>query len=115
MKHGDIGVYIAIFGLVNQLSAHQFTSKGLIGGPIGKAGLYLTIPVFVSLIWRIALGIHWWTILLFLALSLSVGYINGKIIVSRHANGLSHADVFLGLQPLQTIIFITSAIVCWLF
>lgn len=112
MKHGEIGVYIAIFGLLSLLAVYQFTSKGWIGGPIGRTGFYLALPAFVSLIWRIAIGIHWWTIAVFILGSLFVGYVNGKIYLRQRTSDDEH-NTILGLQPMQTIIFLSAAVLSW--
>jgi len=103
--------YVAIFGLLSLLAAHQFASKGLIGGPIGRAGLYLALPAAVALLWKIAQTAHWWTIIVFVVASLFVGFVNGKILLSSRRNG---AGYILAMQPMQTLAFLASAVVCWL-
>lgn len=67
---------LAVGGLGLWLAFTQ-TARHLAINSVSKVLALLIIPIAAAAIWRIALDLGWWTILLFVATSLIVGIING--------------------------------------
>jgi hypothetical protein len=76
MQDNDIGLILAVSGLGLWLAFTQ-TARHLAINAVSKLLAVLIIPIAIAAIWRIALDLRWWTILLFVAASLTVGVING--------------------------------------
>lgn len=102
----DIGLGIAFAGLWALLAFAQ-TSKHMITNSLNSILNLLLIPAAISLLWRIALDFQWWTILIFVVVSLAVGTV-AAIFSRRYGRGF-----MFSFQTLYGLFFGVSAITCW--
>lgn len=72
----DAGIFLAVVGLAALLAFAQTSRRHMFNKLSSFLGL-LTIPLFVAAVWRLALVFGWWTILVFVVVSLVVGTVNG--------------------------------------
>lgn len=71
----DAGLILAVVGL-GALVAFGQTSRRLMVSKLSTAIGLLTIPLAIAALWRIALDFGWWTIVVFVVVSLTVGTVN---------------------------------------
>lgn len=76
-------------------------------GPIGAVLGVLLLPAIISLFWRSATVFGWWTIAIFIVVSLVIGFAVAPI---RRSNPLA----LLNMQPLLGLASVGLAIACWL-
>ena len=96
MQEDGIGLILAVSGLGLWLAFTQ-TARHLAVNAVSKVLAILIIPIAVAAIWRIALDLHWWTILLFVAASLIVGIINGIAMRKIGKDGVFSMQTLVGL------------------
>lgn len=92
MTSADIGILLAVVGLGNLVAFAQTSKHQLMGKWSTVLGV-LTIPLGVAVLWRLALDFGWWTIAIFIVVSLVVGFMTAAL-----ARGNGVASVYL-LQP----------------
>lgn len=97
MQNEGIGLILAVTGLGLWLAFAQ-TARHLAINSISRLLALLIIPIAVAAIWRIALDLSWWTILLFLAASLIVGFINGIAMRKIGKDGLYSMQSIIGVS-----------------
>ena len=68
MTLSDIGFIVAVLGLGAMFSYIQLRR--------GNTG-FIAIGAFVFFLWRIAIEMHWWTILIFVGAAIIAGALNG--------------------------------------
>ena len=74
MEYNDIGLIVAINGLGLWLAFSQ-TARYLAISQLTRILSLVIIPVAAAALWRIALELQWWTVLVFIGSSLIVGTI----------------------------------------
>lgn len=102
----DIGFGIACAGLWSVIAFGQTVRHMATNKFNAILGLF-QIPAAISLLWRIAIDIHWWTVLVFIGVSLAVGITSG-IITQRYGSG-----VHFNFQSAYGLILLTSSVICW--
>ena len=107
MRSAELGLIVAIGGLGMWLAFTQ-TARHLAIGPIAKLLAALIIPIAVAAVWRIALDLGWWTILLFIAASLIVGATHGIAMRKIGKEGVYSMQTSVG------IIGVILVLVSWL-
>jgi hypothetical protein len=116
VTHGLTGLCLALAGLSAGLAFGQYIRRFPISGPIAATCGILAIPTFIAAVWRIAQSLGWWTILIFIVVSLLVGTINGFVMMGAMRSP-SEAG-FRRMQGLQTVAGVTSVgatIAAWFF
>ena len=73
------------------------TARHLAIGRVGKVLSPLIVPVAVAAVWRVALDLHWWTIVAFVFVALVVGTINGFAIRSTGKASIYSMQPLVGL------------------
>jgi hypothetical protein len=96
MQDDGIGLVLAIGGLGLWLAFTQ-TARHLAINSVSKVLALLIIPIAIAAIWRIALDLRWWTILLFVAASLVVGIANGIAMRQIGKAGVYSMQTFIGV------------------
>ena len=102
MNFTDLGLLLAVVGLGFWLAFTQ-TARHMTVGPITRLLALLIIPTTVAALWAIALELHWWTVLLFVAVALSVGIINGIAMRSIGKSGLYSMQPLFGLAGIACV------------
>ncbi len=102
MRNDELGVLLAIVGLglwlaFAQTARHLAVNKGtqILG--------VLLIPVAIAALWRIALGLSWWTILVFVLASLIVGVLNGVALVRLGKEAVYAMQPYVGFSGITAI------------
>lgn len=75
-------------------------------GPMGAVLGALLLPATLSLFWRSATVFGWWTIAIFIVVSLVIGFAVAPI---RRTNPLA----LLNMQPLLGLAAVGLAVTCW--
>jgi hypothetical protein len=88
------------------LSFAQSTKLGIRGFIPSAAGLLL-LPGIAATLYLISKEMGWWTILVFIGSSLIVGTINAILIQKEGQSGL------LRMQPMLSVGFLLSTVLCW--
>lgn len=101
-----LGIGIAVLGVLSLL-IFSTTSRRVASGPIGTFYGLMTLPIGIALLWRLAVGIGWWTVLVFVAASFVSGFFTAKII---RAQGL---EALVTGQPLQGTLALLCAAGSW--
>lgn len=104
----DIGAIVAVVGLGNLLAFGQ-TQKHLSMNKWSVLFGVLTIPMAISLLWRIALNLGWWSIALFVGLSLIVG-----ICTAMASRAFGTVPIY-SLQTTEGTMAAICSIGCWFF
>lgn len=104
---GSIGGIVAVIGL-GALVAFGQTSRHVFTGRFSSLAGLLSIPAAVALLWRLGIDFGWWTIGIFILVSLVVGIVN-------HGFARRFGPSFLyAMQPLQAVIWLTATGIAWL-
>lgn len=99
-------VLLSVLALGALLSFAQ-TSKHLTIGPYSNLLSWLVIPAGIAIIWKLALLFEWWTIVVFIAVSLLVGTINAMTVRSMGR------EFLFSLQPIQGTLFAAATVAAW--
>ncbi|GLO24225.1 hypothetical protein [Pseudomonas putida] len=99
-------VVLSVLALTALLAFAQ-TSKHLTVGPYSNFLSWLALPAGVAILWKLALLYGWWTIAMFVAVSLLVGTINALTV-----RGMGR-DFLFSLQPVQGTIFAVATVAAW--
>ena len=99
MQDNGIGLILAVSGLGLWLAFAQ-TARHLTTNAVSKVLGLLMIPIAIAAIWRIAVDLSWWTILVFVVASLIVGVING---IAMRQMGKA------GVYSMQTVVGVVGA------
>ena len=103
MNSADLGLLLAVIGLGLWLAFTQ-TARHMTVGPITRLLALLIIPITVAALWAIAVELHWWTVLVFVAVALAVGVINGIAMRSIGKSGLYSMQPLLGLVGIGCVL-----------
>lgn len=100
-------IIASFVGLGSMMSFGQ-THKRVSYSKYADACGLLVIPCAIALIWAMALEFGWWTIAIFIVLSLIVGTLNGMVMRSQEGvHGL------VSMQPALGTIFIVCSVISW--
>ena len=103
MQSDDLGVLLAIVGLGFWLAFAQ-TARHLTVNKGTQMLAILLIPFAIAAVWRIALGLGWWTILVFVAASLLVGTINGVALLKLGKEQVYAMQPYVGFPGATVIV-----------
>ena len=101
-----MGIIVAFGGLGNLLAFAQ-TAKHMTISKISSFFNLLVVPAAISFLWRISNDFGWWTVLIFIIVSLFIGFMNAN---QARNNGISSLYF---LQPYLGTVFTLCAILCW--
>ena len=102
MQDNGIGLILAVGGLGLWLAFTQ-TARHLTINAMSKLLAILIIPIAIAAVWRIALDLRWWTILLFVVASLIVGIINGIAMRKIGKDGVYSMQTVAGLAGVALV------------
>lgn len=105
--HNQLPEVLLSFLALSALLAFAQTSKHLTVGPYSNFISWLAIPGGVAVIWKLALLFGWWTIVVFVAVSLLVGTINAMIVRSMGR------EFLFSMQPVQGTVFVAATVAAW--
>ena len=83
MESGDIGFVFAFVGLGSALALNQIYRTSAVAG--------FTALLVIAALWRIAVDLHWWTVLAFIVVSFVVGISTGTFTRRRGRGALLSA------------------------
>ncbi|MEZ2724115.1 hypothetical protein ACBQ21_08965 [Pseudomonas putida] len=106
MQSQGFAVILAFLGLAALLSFAQTYKHGSINRYAQAVGM-LIIPIAIAIIWRLGTIFGWWTIAIFIVVSLLVGSINAFMI---RKSGLTS---LFSLQPLLGTVALIAAAGSW--
>ena len=107
MDTSSFGFVLAVVGLAHLLAFHQTVRR--LSTTRFSAGLAaLVLPLFVAAMWRIALGLGWWTILVFVAAGLLAGIIHG-VLMRRHGRTAA-----FNMQTLEGLVAVVCIGASWI-
>ena len=87
---------LAVAGLGFWLAFTQ-TARHLTVNQVARLLSLLVLPIAIAGIWRIALTMQWWTILVFVVVAVTVGVINGLVLRSMGKIALYNIQMITGL------------------
>ena len=96
MQDNGIGLILAVAGLGMWLAFTQ-TASHLATNAVSKLLAWLIVPIAIAAVWRIALDLQWWTILVFILASLVVGVVNGVAMRKIGKEGVYSMQTFVGI------------------
>ncbi|ASN70666.1 hypothetical protein 8F9_19 [uncultured Caudovirales phage] len=106
MHHQNISVMLCFLALGALISFSQ-TSKHMTIGPYSAFLSWLIIPAGVAILWKLGSIFGWWTILIFIVVSLFVGTLNA---VTARSMG---RELLYSMQPILGTVFLLGAIAAW--
>lgn len=106
MTANDIEVVAAFVGLASTIAFSQ-TSRHLIIGWLSRLVAVISLPLGAAFIWRLALEFHWWTILVFVVVSMFTGAFN-----ALYARAAGRSFLY-SVQPFQAALIVMATIGCW--
>ncbi|MNJ48717.1 hypothetical protein D3C77_439180 [compost metagenome] len=105
--HNPLPEVLLCFLALGALLSFAQTSKHLTIGPYSNFLSWLVIPAGVAILWKLATLYGWWTIAVFIAVSLLVGTINAMTARSMGR------DFLFSMQPILGTIFAASTVAAW--
>jgi hypothetical protein len=102
MEASELGALLAVLGIGALVAFGQTSKHQMMGKWSTMLGL-LTIPLGVAALWRLALAFGWWTILIFIVVSLVVGAVNGAFARSKGTATLYTLQPVIGTIALACI------------
>lgn len=97
-------IVIGLFCLIVMGASQKFGHSGTLGVLFGALG----IPAFASLIWRSSIVLSWWTVAIFIGLSLIVG-----LMAKAARQSEEGIKTMVLTQPLTGFIGAACAVGCW--
>ena len=107
MHDQDLSVILCLISLGALVSFAQ-TSKYITIGPYSTFLSWLLIPAAVASLWKLGSIYGWWTILIFIVVSLVFGAINAVIAVRVGRT------ILYSMQPILGTVFVISAAAAWI-
>lgn len=104
MSFWDLTSFIGLGAALSFGQTHKRVSSGLYADICG----ILIIPCVISILWSMSLVFSWWTIAIFLVMSLVVGFINGTFL--RSGFGM---ESLVSMQPILGTTFVVCGISSW--
>lgn len=95
MPSDEVGLIVAVAGLGFWLAFIQ-TARHLPINLVSRMLVPLIVPIAVAAIWRIALEVRWWVLLVFISTSLVVGIVHGIGIRSAGKEGIYSLQPIMG-------------------
>lgn len=106
--HNDWGLIAALIGIAVSTLLAQTTKHQSVSSTAAVLSL-LSIPLLISLIWRTALSLGWWTILAFIVASL----ISGTFSAILARKGM--VPLLYTTQSLQGVVVIVCTVLAWVY
>jgi hypothetical protein len=107
MSHQGIVTIICFVALGALLSFAQTAKHGSVG-PVSFIISLLAVPAGVAILWKLSTLFGWWTILIFVLMSLVIGVLNYRF---RAKFGTS---ALFSLQPVLGSVYVIGATASWL-
>lgn len=99
-------VLLSVLALGALVSFAQ-TSKHLTVGPYSNFLSWLVVPAGIAVLWKLSQLFGWWTILVFVAVSLLVGTLNALTV-----RGMGREFLFQ-MQPILGTVFVGATAAAW--
>ena len=96
MEPSELSLLLAIVGLGLML-AHAQTAKVLAMSKLSSLLGLLTLPIVGAALWKLSLGFGWWTIAVFVAVSLVVGTVHAVVMRKFGRHAAFAAQTFCGV------------------
>ncbi len=102
----EVAFLMVVLGITISVVLGSSTKMGT-SGPLGTFFGVLLIPVIIALLWKSAMLVGWWTIAVFIGLSLIAGFVIAPIRRNR-------PEALIQMQPLLGILSTGFAVAAWL-
>lgn len=106
MHHQNISIVLCFLALGALISFSQ-TSKHMTLGPYSIFLSWLIIPAGIAILWKLGSVFGWWTILIFIVVSLLIGTLNA--LTAKRAG----RDFLYSMQPIMGTVFSLGTVAAW--
>src|SRR5690348_1512908 len=105
-----VSAMLAVIGLFAVTCFGMVAKRKILAGPMSSWIAWFQIPAGVSLLWRLAQSIHWWTILAFVLTSLVGGIVMAAPLLRVNRGDPDALEMVMAMKTVAGLIFIGCAI-----